>query len=214
MKGTNYMKNPKKVGKVIRTPGFILRIQGKMDSKKGKGVCDEYIQSVVRKLASMEGDEVIQAENALHDVRKEAAVILAEFSEKKEALSEIPENTGGKTVEEIRDNRRKSTRRKDAANRLKEAMNKLTTINEQIINTNTVLDERINKLRNNAAEAEQTDVPAVLFASLFNGVIPLLTSISSFVISYFSCNPVGLKLSRLVLYGTLSEFSVDQRISV
>ena len=92
MKGTNYMKNPKKVGKVIRTPGFILRIQGKMDSKKGKGVCDEYIQSVVRKLASMEGDEVIQAENALHDVRKEAAVILAEFSEKKEDLSEIPEN--------------------------------------------------------------------------------------------------------------------------
>ncbi|MDY4834868.1 MAG: hypothetical protein SO181_06990 [Frisingicoccus sp.] len=152
MKSTNYMKNPKKVGKVIRTPGFILRIQGKMDSKKGKGVCDEYIQSVVRKLASMEGDEVIQAENALHDVRKEAAVILAEFSEKKEDLSEIPENTGGKTVEEIRNNRRKSTRRRDAANRLKEAMNKLTRINEQIINTNTVLDERINKLRNNAAE--------------------------------------------------------------
>ncbi len=47
------------------------------------------------------------------------------------------------------------------------------------------------------AEAEQTDTPAILFASLFNGVIPLLTSISSFVISYFSCNPVELKLSRL-----------------
>lgn len=166
MKGTNYMKNPKKVGKVIRTPGFILRIQGKMDSKKGKGVCDEYIQSVVRKLASMEGDEVIQAENALHDVRKEAAVILAEFSEKKEALSEIPENTGGKTVEEIRDNRRKSTRRKDAANRLKEAMNKLTTINEQIINTNTVLDERINKLRNNAAEKLHAYIAGIRCGSL------------------------------------------------
>ena len=166
MKGTNYMKNPKKVGKVIRTPGFILRIQGKMDSKKGKGVCDEYIQSVVRKLASMEGDEVIQAENALHDVRKEAAVILAEFSEKKEALSEISENTGGKTVEEIRDNRRKSTRRKDAANRLKEAMNKLTTINEQIINTNTVLDERINKLRNNAAEKLHAYIAGIRCGSL------------------------------------------------
>ena len=166
MKGTNYMKNPKKVGKVIRTPGFILRIQGKMDSKKGKGVCDEYIQSVVRKLASMEGDEVIQAENALHDVRKEAAVILAEFSEKKEDLSEIPENTGGKTVEEIRDNRRKSTRRKDAANRLKEAMNKLTTINEQIINTNTVLDERINKLRNNAAEKLHAYIAGIRCGSL------------------------------------------------
>lgn len=166
MKGTNYMKNPKKVGKVIRTPGFILRIQGKMDSKKGKGVCDEYIQSVVRKLASMEGDEVIQAENALHDVRKEAAVILAEFSEKKEALSEIPENTGEKTVEIIRDNRRKSTRRRDAVNRMKEAMNKLTTINEQIINTNTVLDERINKLRNNAAEKLHAYIAGIRCGSL------------------------------------------------
>ncbi len=166
MKGANYMKNPKKVGKVIRTPGFILRIQGKMDSKKGKGVCDEYIQSVVRKLASMEGDEVIQAENALHDVRKEAAVILAEFSEKKEDLSEIPENTGGKTVEEIRDNRRKSTRRRDTVNRLKEAMNKLTMINEQIINTNTVLDERINKLRNNAAEKLHAYIAGIRCGSL------------------------------------------------
>ncbi len=46
-------------------------------------------------------------------------------------------------------------------------------------------------------QVEETDVPAVLFASLFNGVIPLLTSISSFVISYFSCNPVEMKLSRL-----------------
>ena len=166
MKGTNYMKNPKKVGKVIRTPGFILRIQGKMDAKKGKGVSDEYIQSVVRKLASMEGDEVIQAENALHDVRKEAAVILAEFSEKKEDLSEIPENTGGKTVEEIRDNRRKSTRRRDTVNRLKEAMNKLTMINEQIINTNTVLDERINKLRNNAAEKLHAYIAGIRCGSL------------------------------------------------
>lgn len=166
MKGANYTKNPKKVGNVIKAPGFILRIQGKLDSKKGKGVCDEYIRRVVRKLASMEGDEVIQAENALHDVRKEAAVILTEFSEKKETLSEIPENTGGKTVEEIRDNRRKSRRRKDATNSLKESMNKLTTINEQIINTNTVLDERINKLRNNAAEKLHAYIAGIRCGSL------------------------------------------------
>lgn len=39
--------------------------------------------------------------------------------------------------------------------------------------------------------------PAVLYAALFNGVIPLLTSLSSYVISYFSYNPVDGKLVRL-----------------
>lgn len=46
-------------------------------------------------------------------------------------------------------------------------------------------------------ETGTTDAPAILFASLFNGVIPLLTSISSFVISYFGSNPVELKLAKL-----------------
>lgn len=46
-------------------------------------------------------------------------------------------------------------------------------------------------------EQESTENPAILFASLFNGVIPLLTSISSFVISYFGCNPLGAKLTTL-----------------
>jgi hypothetical protein len=46
-------------------------------------------------------------------------------------------------------------------------------------------------------ETDDSNVSTILFASLFNGVIPLLTSISSFVISYFGCNPVDMKLAAL-----------------
>ena len=45
-------------------------------------------------------------------------------------------------------------------------MNKLTMINEQIINTNTVLDERINKLRNNAAEKLHAYIAGIRCGSL------------------------------------------------
>lgn len=38
---------------------------------------------------------------------------------------------------------------------------------------------------------------SIWFAALFNGVLPLLTSLSSFVISYFSADPVNEKLKTL-----------------
>lgn len=44
---------------------------------------------------------------------------------------------------------------------------------------------------------DNTNAPAILFAALFNGVIPLLTSISSFVISFFGYSPLDMKLTDL-----------------
>lgn len=46
------------------------------------------------------------------------------------------------------------------------------------------------------AETDAND-PSVLFAALFNGVVPLLTSISSYVISFFSYDPISAKLVKL-----------------
>lgn len=40
------------------------------------------------------------------------------------------------------------------------------------------------------------DKNTILYAALFNGMIPLLTSISSFVISYFSYDPVNARLYK------------------
>lgn len=48
-----------------------------------------------------------------------------------------------------------------------------------------------------APEATQTAGQTILIASIFNGIIPLLTSISSFVISYFAYSPLKEKIMRL-----------------
>lgn len=53
-----------------------------------------------------------------------------------------------------------------------------------------------NTMATTAVETD-TDNSAVWFAALFNGVIPLLTSISSFVVSYFGCDPLGMKIVKL-----------------
>ena len=55
-------------------------------------------------------------------------------------------------------------------------------------------------LTNTLAEttAEETnDSNAVIVAALFNAIVPLCTSIASFVISYFAANPLGMKIARL-----------------
>lgn len=54
-------------------------------------------------------------------------------------------------------------------------------------------------LTNTMSASTETDGnnPAVLFAALFNGIVPLLTSGASFVISYFGYDPLGMKLLKL-----------------
>lgn len=55
-------------------------------------------------------------------------------------------------------------------------------------------------LTNTLAEtttSETNDSNAVVVAALFNAIVPLCTSIASFVISYFAANPLGEKIARL-----------------
>lgn len=53
----------------------------------------------------------------------------------------------------------------------------------------------------NTLEVTTTDSdvenPSIIVAAAFNGVIPLLTSISSYVISYFGYDPLGMKIFKL-----------------
>lgn len=119
MADTRYAANSKKAGSVTRLPGWILKIKGRLDSRKGEGVCDEYIRRFYKKLAAMESKEVIDAENRLAGVRAEAAVILVRFMEQSRFLTGIV---------------------------------RLTAINENILSTDMILDERINEMRSKATE--------------------------------------------------------------
>ena len=128
MSNVMYSMNKRKVKSVTWMPGFILKLKGRLDSRRGEGVCNEYICQLYKKLAAMEVNEVVEAENLLFDARRSAAVILTRFAEQKRFLSGVV---------------------------------KLTAINEEIINVNTILDERINEMRNKALEKIQAYIVGI-----------------------------------------------------
>lgn len=74
-----------------------------------------------------------------------------------------------------------------------------------IVTRNAVFSEANKNVLVNAADTvgQLTETGAaeesamVLYAALVSGLIPLLTSLSSFVISYFSYDPLGMKIAKL-----------------
>lgn len=150
-KSRNYASDSKKIRSVTRMPGAFLRIKGRLDSRCGQGVCDAYISKLRSRLAAIESREVACAENELFGLRKEAAAILTSLPEKRGKLTEleeIPERTDGMSIEEIRLDR-KNTEKRDALEAdIHLALESLTSINETITNTESILDERIHRARN------------------------------------------------------------------
>ena len=149
-----YSAYSNKVRQVTRMPGAFLKIKGKMDSRKGAGVCDETIHRWERKLAALESKEAIQAENRLFKPRKEASVILVRLYELEKVQKEFPDNIRNGTVESIRLQRKNTAKKMAAVAEVLNILQKLTAINEMIINTDLILDERINKMRRGLEEKQ------------------------------------------------------------
>ena len=149
-----YSAYSNKVRQVTRMPGAFLKIKGNLDSRKGAGVCDETIHRWERKLAALESKEAIQAENWLFEGRKEASVILVRLSELEKVQTEISGNIGSGTAESIRLQRKDTARKMAAVAEIQGILQKLTAINEMIINTDLILDERINKMRRGLEEKQ------------------------------------------------------------
>lgn len=157
-----YRAYSNKVRQVTRMPGVFLKIKGKLDSIKGAGVCDETIRSWERKLAAMESKETIQAENWLFAVRKEASVILVRLSELEKIQAEISDNLNNTgTVESIRLQRKNDSRKATAFAEIHNSLQKLTSINQMIINTDVILDERINKMRRGLEEKRHAYISGI-----------------------------------------------------
>ena len=54
-----------------------------------------------------------------------------------------------------------------------------------------------NSLSSAVVETNDADDGKVFYAGLFSAVLPFCTSVASFVISYFGCDPLGMKIRRL-----------------
>lgn len=156
-----YSAYSNKVRQVTRMPGAFLKIKGKLDSRKGAGVCDETIHRWERKLAALESKEAIQAENWLFEGRKEASVILIRLSELEKVQAEILDDIGTGTVESIRLQRKNNARKTTALAEIHNSLQKLTAINEMIINTDLILDERINKMRRGVEEKRHAYISGI-----------------------------------------------------
>lgn len=141
-----------KVRQVTRMPGVLLKIKGRLDSRKGKGVCDENVHRWEKKLAALEAKEMIQAENRLFEVRKEASAILTRLSELTQGRLEEVDYRNSDRVQYIRTERKNSAKRAAAVSESRKIVDKLSVINEVIIHTDLVLDERLNKIRKGVEE--------------------------------------------------------------
>lgn len=137
----------KRVKTVTHLPGWVLKQKGKRDSRKGKGVCDAYISLLKKNLVGLESNKVIDIENGLFDSRKEAAVIITSFTEQKKILQELPDSLRENTPEAIRANRANEKMKKNMQTEIKNAIERLVIISENITNADVILDECINKMR-------------------------------------------------------------------
>ena len=143
--------NPKNVKPVTHLPGWLLRWKGKLDSRHGSGACEKYITRLYKKMIALETNEVISTENALFPSRKKASSILAQLQECQKTLAQA-ETTENHSIEAIRKARKLAKERNAAEQAQKSSVEKLAIIHEAIINANTILDERIQKIRSMTSE--------------------------------------------------------------
>ena len=152
MNNVDKFRNGKGLKPVTRMPNCLLKFKGKRDSKRGSTVADAYIDKLKRKCEAIENVEAITAEGILSDDRKRSSIAIYNIFEKQRFLDnkpEIKENTSAKT---IRENRRTAGQISSAKSSIESGYTTLFNVYQNIVNIDTVLDERITKNRKKALE--------------------------------------------------------------
>lgn len=152
MNNVDKFRNGKGLKPVTRMPNWLLKFKGKLDSKRGSTVADAYIDKLKRKCEAIENVEAITAEGILSDDRKRSSIAIYNTFEKQRFLDnkpEIKENTSAKT---IRENRRTAGQISSAKSSIESGYTTLFNVYQNIVNIDTVLDERITKNRKKALE--------------------------------------------------------------
>lgn len=120
--------------KTTYLPGFILRIKGKLDSRKGEGAVNAFKERLIRRVYVLENKEYILAEQLLKDDRKEAAKALF-------TLGYIDPIKGDESKVAQQRNMTIGSARAQATTKVIEA-------HEAISNIHSVFEERSQKIRN------------------------------------------------------------------
>lgn len=137
---------------VTRMPNCLLKFKGKLDSKRGSTVANAYIEKLKRKCETIENIEAITAECILSEDRKRSSVALYSISEKQKFLDNKPGMKDNTSAKAIRENRRTAGQIRSAQALIESGYATLFSAYQNIINIDTVLDERITKNRKKALE--------------------------------------------------------------
>lgn len=152
MNNVDKFRNGKGLKPITRMPDCLLKFKGKRDSKRGSTIADAYIDKLKRKCEAIENVEAITAEGILSDDRKRSSAAIYNISEKQKFIDNKPvmkENTSAKA---IRENRRTAGQISSAKSSIEAGYATLFNVYQNIVNIDTVLDERITKNRKKTLE--------------------------------------------------------------
>lgn len=152
MDNVTKFRNGKGLKPVTKMPNCLLKLKGKLDSKRGSTVPNAYIDRLKRKCEAIENKEAIIAENILSNDRKSASIAIYNISEKRKFLDNKPEIKENTSAKAIRENRRRASQISSAEASIESGYATLCNVHQNIINIDTVLDERITKIRKKASE--------------------------------------------------------------
>ena len=145
-------KSGKGIKRVTKTPGFVLKFKGKIDSKKAESAAMAFCEKLFNRCQALENKEIICAEEILYSPRKQASQILAGMSGNQAYLKTIPGTIPEASATHIRANKRNSAARSSVSAELKNQLKSICEIHETITTINSTLEQRIDKTRNLCVE--------------------------------------------------------------
>ncbi|MBQ7796178.1 MAG: hypothetical protein IJ374_06430 [Lachnospiraceae bacterium] len=145
---------------------WTLNLLGRLDSRHGADVCNDFISGLYDELIKMESRELECVVKTLHPLRTDAVQILNGQTKRERRLEHIPAPEAGELPEVIRTNKRNMERRRKLLARIGADEEKLISIYEDIVDVHTMRDERINRMRSLTAEKVRHYVKGVRHGKL------------------------------------------------
>ena len=128
-------------------PKAVLPLKGKLDSRKGPAAASAYVDKTRQRLAALIAQETMAAEKTLQKTRQDASGRLAERNRTLERLAAILPAREEDSAAAIRANRRDAEERDCLRTALVSCEEAILADNETLINSKTLLSERIAHLQ-------------------------------------------------------------------
>ena len=143
-------KQHRKIKSVTKMPCFILKLQGKLDSRKGDSVATARIAKLKDRCAAIENLECLEMEYSLFGAREQAAETLSALDNTKKDIPIKSEPMSPLDVHKLREEAKKAQKKRESQAKAAELLKRLYQIREILTHGDAELEERILKIRKKA----------------------------------------------------------------